>query len=78
MQIRSLQFILDGARAAGRRFPLAVAGCAAACATAWWLIGGPQPVPQLRVALLLTFGFGAALFYALALVNEGGLGDADD
>ncbi|OGS66704.1 MAG: hypothetical protein A3J79_06895, partial [Elusimicrobia bacterium RIFOXYB2_FULL_62_6] len=44
--------------------------CAAALVTAWSLIGGPQPEPHLRLTLLLTFGFGAALFFTLALVNE--------
>lgn len=70
MKIRSLQFVLDEARAAAGRFPLTAACCAAACVTAWWLIAGPQPEPHLRLTLLMTFGFGAALFYALALVNE--------
>ncbi|OGS14345.1 MAG: hypothetical protein A2285_06640 [Elusimicrobia bacterium RIFOXYA12_FULL_57_11] len=61
---------MDGTRAAIERFPLTVAFCAAACVTTWWLIAGPQPEPHLRVTLLMTFGFGAALFYALNLINE--------
>jgi len=70
MSMKSVQFVAEEARAAAARFPLALSLCAAACVTAWSMIGGPQPEPHLRVILMLTFGFGAALFYALALVNE--------
>jgi len=70
MSLKSVQFVIEEARAAVARFPLAALLCAAACVTAWSMIGGPRPEPHLRVVLLLTFGFGAALFYALALVNE--------
>ena len=70
MNMKSVQFVIEETRAAMARFPLAAALCAAACVTAWSMIGGPQPEPYLRMTLLMTFGFGAALFYALALVNE--------
>ena len=70
MRIKSLQFMIDETRAVLARFPLPAALCAAACVTAWSLINGPRPEPHLRLTLLMTFVFGAALFYALALVNE--------
>ena len=70
MSMKSVQFVIEEARAAVARFPLAALLCAAACVTAWSMVGGPQPEPHLRMTTMLTFGFGAALFYALALVNE--------
>lgn len=70
METRSLRYIYGEASAAVRRFPLATAFCAAACVAAWRLAGLPEPQPHLHLTLLMTLSFGAALFYALALVNE--------
>lgn len=70
METKSLGYISGEALAAVLRFPLAAAFCAAAAATAWRLAGLAEPQPHLQITLLMTLGFGAALFYALALANE--------
>lgn len=70
METKSLLYIHGAALAALRRFPLAAACCAAAGAITWHLAGIKGPEPYLLVMLAMTFGFGAALFYALTLVNE--------
>lgn len=66
----SVRDLYREAAAAVRRFPLSAALCAAAAAAAWRMAGLRGPEPHLQVTLMLTFAFGAALFYALALVNE--------